>query len=69
MVKSFVKGFQAKMFIPLVEMFESHKHFKGFCLNNDPNEMAKRTQGIKINVFVDDENQKISIRDLAGQEK
>jgi hypothetical protein len=31
--------------------------------------MAKRTQGIKINVLVDDEDQKIYIWDLAGQEE
>jgi hypothetical protein len=69
MVKSFVKGFQAKMFIPPMEVVELHKHFKGFCFNNDLNEMAKRTQRIKINVLVDDEDQNISIRDLVGQEE
>jgi hypothetical protein len=31
--------------------------------------MAKRTQGIKINVLVDDEDQKIYIWNLAGQEE
>jgi hypothetical protein len=31
MVKSFVKGFQAKMFIPPMEVVELHKHFKGFA--------------------------------------
>ncbi len=69
MVKSFVKGFQAKMLIPLVEVVELHKHFKGFCFNNDLNKMAKRTRGIQINVLVDDEDRKISIWNLASQEK
>jgi hypothetical protein len=31
--------------------------------------MAKRKQGIKINVLVDDEDQKIYIWDLASQEE
>jgi hypothetical protein len=61
MVRSFVKRFQVKMFIPLVEVVELRKPFKVFCFNNDPNEMAKRTRGIQINVLVDDKDQKISI--------
>jgi hypothetical protein len=69
MVRSFVKGFQGKMVIPLVEVVELRKPFKGFCFNNDPDEMAKRTRGIQINVLVDDEDQKISIWDLAVQEE
>jgi hypothetical protein len=69
MVRSFVKGFQGKMVIPLVEVVELRKPFKGFCFNNDPDEMAKRTRGIQINVLIDDEDQKISIWDLAGQEE
>ncbi|KAH9534186.1 hypothetical protein CY35_18G093500 [Sphagnum magellanicum] len=69
MVRSFVKGFQGKMVIPLIEEVELRKPFKGFCFNKDPNEMAKRTRGIQINVLVDDEDQKISIWDLAGQEE
>jgi hypothetical protein len=67
MVKSVVKGFQAKMFIPPMEVVELHKHFKGFCFNNDLDKMAKRTQGIQINVLVDGENKKISIWNLANQ--
>lgn len=69
MVRSFVKGFKGKMVIPLFEVVELHKPFKGFCFNNDPDEMAKRTGGIQINVLADDEDQKISIWDLAGQEE
>jgi GTPase SAR1 family protein len=69
MVKSFVKGFQAKTIIPFIKVVELRKPFKALCLNNDPDEMAKRTQGIQINVLVDDEDQKISIWDLAGQEE
>ncbi|KAH8934787.1 hypothetical protein BDL97_18G102700 [Sphagnum fallax] len=69
MVRSFLQGFQGKMVIPLIEEVELHKPFKGFCFNNDPDEMAKRTRGIQINVLVDDEDQKISIWDLAGQEE
>jgi hypothetical protein len=69
MVKSFVKGFQAKMLISLVEVVELHKHFKGFCFNNDLDKMAKRTGGIQINVLFDDEVQKVSIWNLASQEK
>ncbi len=69
MVRSFVKGFQAKMVIPLIEVVELRKPFKGFCLDNDPDEMAKRTRGIQINVLVDDDDQKISVWDLAGQEE
>jgi len=57
------------MVIPLIEVVELHKPFQGFCINNDPDEMAKRTRGIQINVLVDDEDQKISIWDLAGQEE
>ncbi len=57
------------MVIPLLEVVELRKPFKGFCFNNDPDEMAKRTRGIQINVLVDDEDQKISIWDLAGQEE
>jgi GTPase SAR1 family protein len=69
MVRSFLQGFQGNMVIPLIEEVELHKPFKGFCFNNDPDEMAKRTQGIQINVLDDDENQKISIWDLASQEE
>ncbi|CAK9869218.1 unnamed protein product [Sphagnum jensenii] len=69
MVRSFLQGFQGKMVIPLIEEVELHKPFKGFCFNNDPDEMAKRTRGIQINVLVDDEDKKISIWDLAGQEE
>ncbi len=43
------------------------KPFK-FC-SNDPNEWNKRTWGIEINVLLDHANQKISLWDLAGQEK
>jgi GTPase SAR1 family protein len=68
MVRSFLKGFQERMVTPLIEVVELHKPFKGFRFDNDQNEMAKRTQGIQINVLVDDEDQKISIWDLAGQE-
>jgi GTPase SAR1 family protein len=68
MVKSFVEGFQGKMVIPLVKVVELRKPFKGLCFNNDPYEMAKRTQRIQINVR-DDEDQKISIWDLAGQKE
>jgi GTPase SAR1 family protein len=69
MVRSFVKGFQGKMVIPLIEKVELRKPFKGFCFNKDPDEMAKRTRGIQINVLFDDEDQKFSIWDLAGQEE
>jgi hypothetical protein len=69
MVRSFVKGLQAKMLTPPMEVVELHKHFKGFCFNNDLDKPAKRTQGIQINVLVDDEDQKIFIRNLASQEK
>ncbi|KAH8934778.1 hypothetical protein BDL97_18G102300 [Sphagnum fallax] len=69
MVRSFLQGFQGKMVIPLIEEIELHKPFKGFCFNNDLDEMAKRTRGIQINVLVDDKDQKISIWDLAGQEE
>jgi len=69
MVSSFLKGFQGKMVIPLIEEVELRKPFKGFCFNNDLDEMAKRTRGIQINVLVDDVDQKISIWDLAGQEE
>ncbi|CAK9211849.1 unnamed protein product [Sphagnum troendelagicum] len=69
MVRSFLQGCQGKMVIPLIEEVELHKPFKGFCFNNDPDEMAKRTRGIQINVLVDDEDKKISIWDLAGQEE
>jgi GTPase SAR1 family protein len=69
MVRSLAKGFQAKMLIPLVEVIELHKPFKRFCFNYDPDEMAKRTRGIQINVLVDHKDQKISIWDLAGQEE
>jgi GTPase SAR1 family protein len=57
------------MFIPLLEVIELHKPFKGFCFNYDPDEMAKRTQGIQINVLVDHKDQKNSIWDLASQEE
>jgi len=43
------------------------KPFK-FC-SNDPDEWDKRTRGIKINVLLDDANQKIYLWDLAGQEE
>jgi hypothetical protein len=43
MVRSFLQGFQGNMVIPLIEEVELHKPFKGFCFNNDPDEMAKRT--------------------------
>jgi GTPase SAR1 family protein len=69
MVRSFLKGFQERMVTPLIEVVELHKPFKGFRFNNGQNEMAKRTRGIQINVLVDDEDQKISIWDLVGQEE
>jgi hypothetical protein len=69
MVRSFVKGFQRKMVIRLVNVVELHKPFKGFCFNNNPDEMTRKTQGIQINVLVDDEDKKISIWDLTDEEK
>jgi hypothetical protein len=57
----------SNLFLPLMEVIELCKPFK-FC-SNDPDELSKRTQGIKINVLLDDTDQKISLWDLAGQEE
>ncbi|KAH9544646.1 hypothetical protein CY35_12G005400, partial [Sphagnum magellanicum] len=46
MVRSFAKGLQAKIIIPLKELIELNKPL-GLCFN-DPNEWAKRTRGIQI---------------------
>jgi GTPase SAR1 family protein len=50
-----------------MEVIELRKPFKFY--SNDPDELSKRTQGIKINVLLDHANKKISLWDLAGQEE
>jgi GTPase SAR1 family protein len=62
-----VQGFCAKFCTPLVEVIEQHKPFD-FCLN-DPNGWETRTHGIDVNILVNDDDRKISIWDLAGQEE
>jgi GTPase SAR1 family protein len=67
MKRAFASGCGPNLFLPLMEVIELRKPFK-FC-SNDPDEWRKRTRGIKINVLLDHEDQKISLWDLAGQEE
>ncbi|CAK9265733.1 unnamed protein product [Sphagnum jensenii] len=67
MKRAFASGCGPNLFLPLMEVIELRKPLK-FC-SNDPDEWSKRTRGIDINVLLDEENQKISLWDLAGQEE
>ncbi|CAM6061155.1 unnamed protein product [Sphagnum tenellum] len=67
MKRAFASGCGPNLFVPLMEVIELRKPFK-FC-SNDPDEWSKRTRGIEINVLLDQEGQKISLWDLAGQEE
>jgi hypothetical protein len=67
MKRAFASGCGPNLFVPLMEVIELRKPFK-FC-SNDPDEWSKRTRGIEINVLLDQEDQKISLWDLAGQEE
>jgi GTPase SAR1 family protein len=66
MARSLEKGVNAHL-IPLLEIMELQKPFK--CCFNDLNEWDKRTQGINIEVLVDNLDMKVSIWDLVGQEE
>ncbi|CAM6015569.1 unnamed protein product [Sphagnum balticum] len=67
MKRAFASGCGPNLFLPLMEVIELRKPFK-FC-SNDPDEWSKRTRGIEINVLLDQEDRKISLWDLAGQEE